>query len=129
MFLIINDNNINLNYIKLYKKKYIYKIFYDTNYFKLIGIPIRLKNFSIIIKNNIYYLYLYNKENVVLLSKIEKYINDTINCKIFNYNYNNLLYIICKNYNKKKINNYYIDINISKKKYINNIYVPIINII
>ena len=132
MFLIINKNNIKKNNILLYKKKFkIYKIIYNLDYIKLIGIPIRLYNININIKHNFYYIYLHNKENIILLDSIQKYINNIIKCDILKYNNNNFIYIICKNYNNKIINknNNFIDINITKIKFVNNKYVPIINII
>ena len=129
MYLLIK-NSINLDNIFVFNnKKYnFYKIFYNLEYIKLIGITINIKIDHFISNNNLYYIYINDKYTLKLLKDIEDNLKTKIPIFTLIRYINNEKYIICKNIHNKIINeNIYIYLN--KIKYINGYYVPIINII
>jgi hypothetical protein len=100
MFLIVKDNKFNTDNIEitLHNIYNFYHIFYKNNYIKLSGIPISIKYNKIIEKNNRYFIY-FDEDNDI----IEK-INIWLNSKIENFYF--IRYDI--NNNKKDIiANYY----------------------
>ena len=134
MFLIIKDNKFNTDNIEiiLHNIYNFYHIFYKNNYIKLSGIPISIKYNKIIEKNNRYFIY-FDEDNDI----IEK-INIWLNSKIENFYFirydinNNKKYIIANYYMSNldiQSNNNIIDLIIYKIKYIKGKYIPIINII
>ena len=122
-------NNLNIFNISIQFSQYYnyYKIFYICDYIKLIGITINIKISKYKKKNNLYYIYIEDKESYDKLYNIECTLRKTVDCYLFRNEYNQR-YIICNCINnlkdKKDIN-----ININKLKYMYNNYVPIINII
>jgi hypothetical protein len=134
MFLIVKDNKFNTDNIEitLHNIYNFYHIFYKNNYIKLSGIPISIKYNKIIEKNNRYFIY-FDEDNDI----IEK-INIWLNSKIENFYFirydinNNKKYIIANYYMSNldiQSNNNIIDLIIYKIKYIKGKYIPIINII
>ena len=131
MYLLIK-NNIDYDNISIFNnKKYkFYKIYYNLEYIKLLGITFNIKINNFILKYNLLYIYITDDITLKILKDIEDYLKLRIPKFILIRYINNEKYIICKNiYNKYLINNININIDIKKIKYINGNYVPIINII
>ena len=131
MYLVLKNNKLNTkNIVISYKKKYNnYIVNYKEKYLKINGIALNIDYNKYTIINNLYYIFINNKETLDLLHNIEHQIQKYI---IFFYilrKNKNETYIICNNYKNININNNNININIKNIKYLNNNYVPIINII
>lgn len=127
-------NNVDVDKILITKKINVYKLYYNHNsYYRILGIPIKVKYKYISIHNNLYYIFL--DENNDDLIKLNNYFNNIIDDFLFIRNNITNKFIICNNYNKVKINsiknneNNFIYININKIKYIKNNNIPIINIL
>ena len=134
--------NIDKDNIVINKKDNIYKLYYNYNlYYKIIGIPLKINYKYITIRNNLYYIFINEKDNKNLLL-LNKYLSKYINNFLFIRNNITNKFIICNNYNKDKTNtniikndintlkyNNIIYININKIKYIKNNNIPIINIL
>jgi len=117
MKLILNKNNINLNDINfIYKGKYI-KLVYDLNNVLMNGLHIRIYNFKIYKNNMFIYIVLLDKNDIILINNIIKYINRKINIYI------SLRDNIIRMKNNSKINNNYLDININNIKRFNDKYI------
>ena len=138
MNIIIDD--VNIEEIILKKKLNIYKLYYNYSlYYKILGIPLKVKYKYITVHNNLYYIYFDESYNDNLV-KLNNYFNNKINDFLFIRNNITTKFIICNNYNKIKINyvennqnsdlnNNIIYININNIKYIKNNNIPIINIL
>ena len=132
--------NIDKDNIVINKKDNIYKLYYNYNlYYKIIGIPLKINYKYITIRNNLYYIFINEKDNKNLLL-LNKYLSKYINNFLFIRNNITNKFIICNNYNKTNTNiikndintlksNNIIYININKIKYIKNNKIPIINIL
>ena len=132
--------NIDKDNIVINKKDNIYKLYYNYNlYYKIIGIPLKINYKYITIRNNLYYIFINEKDNKNLLL-LNKYLSKYINNFLFIRNNITNKFIICNNYNKTNTNiikndintlksNNIIYININKIKYIKNNNIPIINIL
>lgn len=133
MFLIIKDiisNNIEIQYNN---KHNFYKLIYNTNYIKLIGISLKINIYKMveIYNNNYYKIYINCTNTINNLLNIEKKIQTYIpNFNLIETDISNN-YIICKNINNIDLLNKNINIIIYKIKYnnYNNSYKPIINIV
>lgn len=132
MFLIIKNfktENIEIQYNNKYN---FYKLIYNTNYIKLIGISFKINIYKTkeIYKNN-YKIYINCTNTINNLLKIEKKIQTYIpNFNLIETDISNN-YIVCKNINNIDLLNKNINIIIYKIKYNNNYnsYKPIINIV
>ena len=132
--------NIDKDNIVINKKDNIYKLYYNYNlYYKIIGIPLKINYKYITIRNNLYYIFINEKDNKNLLL-LNKYLSKYNNNFLFIRNNITNKFIICNNYNKTNTNiikndintlksNNIIYININKIKYIKNNNIPIINIL
>ena len=132
--------NIDKDNIVINKKDNIYKLYYNYNlYYKIIGIPLKINYKYITIRNNLYYIFINEKDNKNLLL-LNKYLSKYINNFLFIRNNITNKFIICNNYNKTNTNiikndintlksNNILYININKIKYIKNNNIPIINIL
>jgi hypothetical protein len=132
-------DNVNIDKILIKKKINIYKLYYNHSlYYKILGIPIKIKYKYITVHNNLYYIFFDENENNNLV-RLNNYMSNIINNFLFIRNNITTKFIICNNYNKQKIkyaennmnnqNNNFIYININKIKYIKNNNIPIINIL
>ena len=132
MFLIIKNiitDNIELQYNNKYN---FYKLIYNSNYVKLIGISLKINIYKTeeIYKNN-YKIYINCTNTIKNLLKIEKKFKTYIpNFNLIETDISNN-YIVCKNINNIDLLNKNINIIIYKVKYnnFNNSYKPIINIV
>tara|TARA_B100000902_G_C27217729_1_gene867937 strand:+ start:240 stop:644 length:405 start_codon:yes stop_codon:yes gene_type:complete len=134
MYLIIRKNKFNIyNIVIIYNKKFNkYIINYKEKYLKINGLPLNINCNKYKIINNLYYLYIDNKDTLNLLYDIERYIQKYIHFFTIIRNDFKKKYIICNNFNDIKLDDIKLDdinININYIKYINYNYVPIINII
>ena len=126
----VNTKNISIYFNQNYN---FYKIFYNLEYIKLLGISINIIYNHISYKEDLCFIYINNTNILKTLYNIEKFFQKNILCFNLIRYLNKEKYIICrfnKNINKNiniKDNN--IDIIINNIKYINGCYVPIINII
>ena len=128
MYMLINNLNKSKIDIKYNAYKNIYKIYYENEYIKLIGITIEIKIDNYKKYNNLYYLFIDDIETLKILNNIESVFQQNISCNLFKNKSKHQKYIICNS--ETNINdNKNINIHISKLKYIYNNYVPIINII
>ena len=121
----INTKNISIYYNYTYN---FYKIYYDLDYIKLLGISFQIKYNHWKYENNLYFIYIQDKKTLEQLQNIETLLKSKIACFNILRKIKDEYYIICK-YNKGTIDNNKITIIINKIKYLNNNYVPIINII
>tara|TARA_B110000285_G_scaffold194218_1_gene223729 strand:+ start:264 stop:677 length:414 start_codon:yes stop_codon:yes gene_type:complete len=130
----INKNNITIqNRIFIDKE---YKIFYEYNNIKILGLPIKIKYNYIHKYNKLYYIYIpiYDNKNLFI---INNYLKQNIPKLQFIRNSIKNNYIICNNYKNIYINNInavninpdYLYITINKIKNIKNYNIPIINIL
>ena len=126
----VNTKNISIYFNQNYN---FYKIYYNLEYIKLLGISINIIYNHISYKEDLCFIYINNTNILKTLYNIEKFFQKNILCFNLIRYLNKEKYIICrfnKNINKNiniKDNN--IDIIINNIKYINGCYVPIINII
>ena len=132
--------NIDKDNIIINKKDNIYKLYYNYNlYYKIIGIPFKINYKYITIHNNLYYIFINEKDNLNLLL-LNNYLLKHINNFLFIRNNITNKFIICNNYNKNNMNiikndvntlksDNIIYVNINKIKYIKNNNIPIINIL
>tara|TARA_B110000285_G_scaffold197264_1_gene228798 strand:+ start:273 stop:689 length:417 start_codon:yes stop_codon:yes gene_type:complete len=131
----IDENNIKIQNMVYIKKEY--KIYYEYNNIKILGLPIKIKYNYIHKYNKLYYIYFLIKDNQNLFI-INNYLKKKIPKLQFIRNSIKNNYIICNNYNNLHINNVnninnindnnlYITIN--KIKNIKNNNIPIINIL
>jgi len=127
--LLKNDIDVQKISIYYYQSYNFYKIYYNLDYIKLLGIPFNIKFNQYSYKDDLYFIYINDKNILNALHNIEKKFQSSISCFNLLRYLNGKTYIICKNINHKSINKNNIDIIINKIKYINNCYVPIINII
>ena len=105
-----------------------YKIYYNLEYIKLLGIPINIKIHHTSYKDDLSFIYINNLDTLNSLYAIENLFQSSISCFNLIRYLNGNKYIICRNTNHIQIKDN-INILINKIKYINGCYVPIINII
>ena len=127
--LLKNDIDVQKILIYYYQSYNFYKIYYNLDYIKLLGIPFNIKINHYSYKDDLYFIYINDKNILNILHNIEKKFQSSITCFNLLRYLNGKTYIICKNRNHIRIDKNNIDIIINKIKYINNCYVPIINII
>ena len=127
--LLKNDIDVQKISTYYYQNYNFYKIYYNLDYIKLLGIPFNIKINHYSYKDDLYFIYINDKNILKTLHNIEKKFQSSITCFNLLRYLNGKTYIICKNRNHISINKNNIDIIINKIKYINNCYVPIINII
>lgn len=127
--LLKNDIDVQKISIYYYQSYNFYKIYYNLDYIKLLGIPFNIKINHYSYKDDLYFIYINDKNILNILHNIEKKFQSSITCFNLLRYLNGKTYIICKNRNHIRIDKNNIDIIINKIKYINNCYVPIINII
>ena len=127
--LLKNDIDVQKISIYYYQSYNFYKIYYNLDYIKLLGIPFNIKINHYSYKDDLYFIYINDKNILNTLHNIEKKFQSSITCFYLLRYLNGKTYIICKNRNHIQIDKNNIDIIINKIKYINNCYVPIINII
>ena len=113
MFLLLKNNELNLNKIRL---KDNFKIIYNFYSIQLLGIPLLLKNFNYNIYDNTIKIKLNDKNNIYDIQNIDNFFSKKFknfkNC----IQENNIIYI--KNIKNKTIlqNEIYININSLKKE-------------
>ena len=105
-----------------------YKIYYNLEYIKLLGIPINIKIHHSSHKDDLSFIYINSLDTLNSLYAIENLFQSSISCFNLIRYLNGNKYIICRNTNHIQIKDN-INILINKIKYINGCYVPIINII
>ena len=105
-----------------------YKIYYNLEYIKLLGIPINIKIHHSSHKDDLSFIYINSLDTLNSLYAIENLFQSSISCFNLIRYLNGSKYIICRNANHIQIKDN-INILINKIKYINGCYVPIINII
>ncbi len=127
--LLKNDIDVQKISIYYYQSYNFYKIYYNLDYIKLLGIPFNININHYSYKDDLYFIYINDKNILNTLHNIEKKFQSSITCFNLLRYLNGKRYIICKNINHIPIDKNNIDIIINKIKYINNCYVPIINII
>ena len=127
--LLKNDIDVQKISIYYYQSYNFYKIYYNLDYIKLLGIPFNIKINHYSYKDDLYFIYINDKNILNTLHNIEKKFQSSITCFNLLRYLNGKTYIICKNRNHIRIDKNNIDIIINKIKYINNCYVPIKNII
>ena len=127
--LLKNDIDIQKISIYYYQSYNFYKIYYNLDYIKILGIPFNIKIYHYLYKDDLYFIYINDKNILNTLHNIENKFKSSITCFNLLRYLNGKTYIICKNRNHIPIDKNNIDIIINKIKYINNCYVPIINII
>ena len=127
---VVLKNDIDINNISIfYNYSYnFYKIYYDLNYIKILGIPFEIKYDHWKYENNLYFIYIKDKKSLEQLQNIEILLKSKITCFNILRKLKHEYYIICK-YNNGTIENNKVTILMNKIKYLNNNYVPIINII
>lgn len=129
MYMLINNLNKSMIDIRYNSYNNIYKIYYETEYIKLIGITININIDHYKKYNNLYYLFIEDIETLEILKNIENVFQKNISCNLFRNKSKHEKYIICNSETDMNDINDNINIHISKLKYIYNNYVPIINII
>ena len=125
----VNTKNISIYFNQNYN---FYKIFYNLEYIKLLGISINITYNHILYKEDLCFIYINDINVLKTLYNIEKFFQKNILCFNLIRYLNKEKYIICrfnKNINDNNIKDNNIDIIISSIKYINGCYVPLINII
>lgn len=137
MFLITKKIKYDLIELQYNNKYKFYKILYNQQYIKLIGLSYKIKINDYQTYNNVNYKLYIDNESIQILLLLENYLNNFIsNFKILNIEDNiksfNNIYIYCKKYSKKNISKKSeLNIIIYKIKYRNHddCFIPIINIV
>ena len=127
--LLKNDIDVQKISTYYYQNYNFYKIFYNLDYIKLLGIPFNIKFNHYSYKDDLFFIYINDVNILNTLYNIEKKFKSSITCFNLLRYLNGKKYIICKNINHIPIHKNNINIIINKIKKINNCYVPIINII
>ena len=127
---VLLKNDVDIKKISIYfNQNYnFYKIYYNLEYIKLLGIPINIKIHHSSHKDDLFFIYINNLDTLNSLYAIENLFQSSISCFNLIRYLNGNKYIICRNANHIQIKDN-INILINKIKYINGCYVPIINII
>ena len=127
---VLLKNDVDIKKISIYfNQNYnFYKIYYNLEYIKLLGVPINIKIHHSSHKDDLSFIYINNLDTLNSLYAIENLFQSSISCFNLIRYLNGNKYIICRNANHIQIKDN-INILINKIKYINGCYVPIINII
>ena len=79
---VVLKNDIDINNISIfYNYSYnFYKIYYDLNYIKILGIPFEIKYDHWKYENNLYFIYIKDKKSLEQLQNIEILLKSKITC-------------------------------------------------